>query len=228
MISIIIPTYNEAENIVRLVEFLKDNSNGLVNEIIVSDGGSTDNTLALAQNAGAKVIMSPQQGRANQMNYGASKSTGSLLYFIHADTFPPATFANDLLHCLNTHFNCGRYRSKYESSNLFLWFNAFFTRFDWFVCYGGDQTFFITKMLFEEIGGFKSDMRIMEDYEIVVRAKKAGSYKIIPKATLISARKYHNNSWIRVQLANYKIIQMFHKGASQTEMATTYKQLLKP
>ncbi|HEY1054434.1 MAG TPA: glycosyl transferase, partial [Emticicia sp.] len=168
------------------------------------------------------------KGRANQMNYGASKSTGSLLYFVHADTFPPASFANDLLYYLNCNFNCGRYRTKFDSANLFLQINSFFTRFDWFVCYGGDQTFFITKTLFEEIGGFKSDMRIMEDYEIVVRARKSGRYKIIPKAALISARKYHNNSWLSVQFANYKIIQMFHKGASQVEMVTTYKRLLNP
>ncbi|RYU93336.1 TIGR04283 family arsenosugar biosynthesis glycosyltransferase [Emticicia agri] len=228
MISIIIPTYNEAENIVGLIQFLKDNSNGLVNEIIVSDGGSTDETLHLAQNTGAKAILSPQTGRANQMNFGASQSTGSLLYFIHADTFPPASFANDLLHCMNNNFNCGRYRTKFDNSNLLLKFNEFFTRFDWFVCYGGDQTFFITKTLFEKIGGFKPDMRIMEDYEIVMRARKAGYYTIIPKAAIISARKYKNNSWIRVQLANYRIIQMFHNGASQIEMATTYKKLLNP
>ena len=228
MISIIIPTYNEAENIVQLIQFLKENSNGLVNEIIVSDGGSNDYTLDLAHKSGAMAIISPQRGRANQMNYGASQSTGKLLYFIHADSFPPASFANDLLHCLKNNFNCGRYRSKFDSSNPFLLFNAFFTRFDWFICYGGDQSFFITKMLFEEIGGFKPDMKIMEDYEIVVRAKQIGHYKIIPKATLISARKYQNNSWIRVQLANFKIIQMYHKGASQIDMATTYKQLLNP
>jgi len=228
MISIIIPTYNEAENIIQLVQFLKDNSNGLVNEIIVSDGGSNDNTLDLAQNVGAKAIVSPKKGRANQMNYGALQSTGSLLYFIHADSFPPASFAQDLVNCLNENFNCGRYRTKFDRSNLLLKFNEFFTRFDWFVCYGGDQTFFITKTLFEKIGGFKSDMRIMEDYEIVVRAKEQGHYKIIPKAALISARKYKNNSWIRVQLANYKIIQMFHKGASQIEMVMTYKKLLNP
>jgi len=228
MISIIIPTYNEAENIVRLIQFLKDNSNGLVNEIIVSDGGSTDDTLNLAQSVGAKATLSPQKGRANQMNYGASQSTGSLLYFIHADSFPPASFTRDLLHYSKSNFDCGRYRTKFDSSNPFLLFNEFFTRFDWFVCYGGDQTFFIPKTLFEEIDGFKPDMRIMEDYEIVVRAKKRGRYKIIPKAVLISARKYNNNSWLRVQLAHYKIIQMFHKGASQIEMATIYKKLLNP
>lgn len=228
MISIIIPTYNEVENIVRLVQFLKDNSNGLVNEIIVSDGGSNDDTLNLAQSAGAKAILSPQKGRANQMNYGALQSTGSLLYFVHADSFPPVSFAQDLVDCLTNKFNCGRYRTKFDRSNLLLSLNAFFTRFDWFVCYGGDQTFFITKSLFEDIGGFKPDMMIMEDYDIVVRAKERGRYKIIPKAVLISARKYKYNSWLKVQLANYKIMQMFHKGASQIEMATTYKKLLNP
>ncbi len=226
-ISIIIPTFNEAAVIDKLVGFLIRNNNGMVKEIIVSDGGSADETVQLAAKAGAQVVTSPQKGRAAQMNYGASCATGDILYFIHADTYPPASFATDIMQAIQDGYSFGRYRTKFDSSKKILLFNAWFTRFDLFICYGGDQTLFMDRKLFEQIGGFNSSMRIMEDYDIIIRAKLTGArYKIFPSAALVSARKYETNSWLRVQTANYTIIRMYKKGASQNEMVHRYKELL--
>jgi GT2 family glycosyltransferase len=69
-------------------------------------------------------------------------------------------------------------------------------------------------------------MKIMEDYDFCERARKLGRYKIIPKAALISARKYETNSWLQVQLANARVVSMYKKGASQQEMLETYKRML--
>ncbi len=228
MISIIIPTCNEQENIKKLIGYLKDNSLQQQIEIIVSDGGSTDGTMQAAIDAGANAaVLSPKKGRAPQMNYGASVAGGNCLYFIHADALPPATFISDIENAFAAGFEFGRYRTKFDSSKKILYFNAFFTRFDLFMCYGGDQTFFIKKDLFKKIGGFDDTMLIMEDYEIVSRAKKHAKYKIIQKGTLVSARKYDSNSWLKVQAANYRIIQLFKKGASQEMMHDMYKRMLK-
>ena len=223
-LSIIIPTFNEAENISRLVGFLHNHSGD--KEIIVSDGGSTDDTLVIAKKAGASVVVSPQKGRAGQMNYGASLAKGDVLYFIHADTTPPCSFFKDIEIAIVEGFSFGRYRTAFDSKKIILNINAFFTRFDLFECYGGDQTMFISQKLFNEIGGFDASMKIMEDYDLVSRAKKLGRYKIIQKAALISARKYDTNSWWKVQTANYTIIKMYKKGASQNEMVERYKKLL--
>lgn len=226
-ISIIIPTLNEAGVIVTLIGFLNKHSNGLVKEIIVSDGGSTDETVNLALEAGAKIVQSPAKGRSAQMNFGAGIATGELLYFVHADTYPPSSYAKDISEAVETGYSFGRYRTKFNSSKKILLLNAWFTRFDLFICYGGDQTLFIVKQLFNEIGGFNKDMRIMEDYDIVVRAKEAkAKYKIFNKPALVSARKYETNSWLRVQTANYIIIRMYKRGATQDEMAIRYKALL--
>lgn len=226
-ISIIIPTYNEAENIAALIIFLKNNSNNSVAEIIVSDGGSNDDTVSLSKAAGAITFTSPQKGRAAQMNYGSSKATGDILYFVHADTFPPASFATDIIEAVKNNFDCGRYQTKFNSKKWIYKFNAFFTRFDWFICYGGDQTFFITKKLFTELGGFKNEMMIMEEYDLTARAKQQGHYKIFNKTTLISIRKYEGRTWWQVQMANRKAIQLFKSGASQQQIADQYKLMLK-
>jgi rSAM/selenodomain-associated transferase 2 len=227
MLSIIIPTYNEEENIAKLVTFLLSNAQKDQVEIIISDGGSSDNTLNAAENAGAIGILSPKKGRAAQMNYGASVAKGNILYFVHADSFPPATFINDISKAITDGYELGRYCTKFDSKKTVLKFNAFFTRFDLFMCYGGDQTLFIKKLLFQNIKGFDETMLIMEDYEIITRAREKAKYKIIPKDALVSARKYDTNSWFTVQKANYTIIRLYKKGASQAQMVEAYKKMLR-
>ena len=225
-ISIIIPVNNEVENIGKLISYLIQYKKEPSDEIIVVDAGSTDDTIAVAQKAGVATVISPQKGRAAQMNYGASLAKGDVLYFIHADTFPPGSFANDITDAINNGFDLGRYRTKFNSSKWFLKINAWFTRFDWFICMGGDQTLFIKKELYRKSGGFKSDMFIMEEFEFVTRARENARYKIFNKPALVSARKYDTNSWWRVQMANKKIVNMYKKGASQDEMVTMYKKML--
>lgn len=228
MISIIIPTFNEENSIGKLVGHFKKNGGEKVLEIIVSDGGSSDHTLENATQAGASAFVSPQKGRAAQMNFGASLARGSILYFVHADTIPPETFAGDILKAIDDGFDFGRFRTKFDSSSLLLKMNAWLTRFDIFECYGGDQTLFIKKGLFLQVNGFNKQQIIMEDYEIVERARKFGKYTIIKKDVLVSARKYEMLSWYRVQKANYKMIKMYKRKEPPELMVSTYKKLLTP
>jgi rSAM/selenodomain-associated transferase 2 len=225
-ISIIIPTYNEAENISRLINYFIVHADKNLTEIIIVDAGSKDNTLSLAGKAGAKAVVSPGKGRATQMNYGASIAHGEIYYFVHADTFPPLSYAEDILQAIKNGFEAGCYRSKFDSAKWLLKINGFFTRFPFLFCRGGDQTLFITKNLFDRLGGFNGNMRIMEDFDMITRIWKVGRFKIIPKTALVSARKYKDNSWWKVQMANKTIVQMYKRGATQEEMITKYKKLL--
>ena len=96
-ISIIIPVYNEAESIGRLVDYLMQHKAESVTQIIIVDAGSTDNTIEVAKNAGATAVISPQKGRAAQMNYGATVAKTDILYFVHADSLPPVSTEGLLL-----------------------------------------------------------------------------------------------------------------------------------
>lgn len=225
-ISIIIPTYNEADSIDKLIDYLYLLNPEAIAEIIVSDGSSTDETLVIAEQSGALTFISPQKGRAAQMNYGAAEATGDILYFVHADSFPPESFAADIIKAVKDGFDFGRYRTKFDSSSFLLKINAWFTRFNWFICYGGDQTLFITRELFENSGGFKEELLIMEEYELCDRLMKNYKYKIFAESALVSARKYEGRSWLQVQLANRKAVQLFKKGASPEEIVKTYKEML--
>ncbi|MEO6230662.1 MAG: TIGR04283 family arsenosugar biosynthesis glycosyltransferase [Ferruginibacter sp.] len=226
-ISIIIPTFNEALNIGKLVNYLAVNGGDFVKEIIVVDGGSSDQTKQLATSAGATVLTSPGKCRAIQMNMGASVASGSILFFVHADTIPPESFTNDITAAIKDGFDFGRYRSEFDCKDWRLKLNAFFTRFDLFVCYGGDQTLFVSNNFFKQMNGFDDALMIMEEYDFTKRSKLAGRYKIMPKTTLISTRKYDENGWLKVQRANYTIVKMYKNGSSQAAIVERYKSLIK-
>ena len=225
-ISIIIPTFNEEENIEQIITYLLSIKQKENIEIIVADGGSTDNTIKLAGKTGVITTVSPVKGRAGQMNHGVSLAGGDVFYFIHADSRPPLSYFKDIETAITKGFCCGCYRSQFASNNFLLKINAFFTRLNVLFCRGGDQTIFVTKELFEKVGPYKNEMLIMEDYDFLARIRKQGKFKLFNKATVFSARKYDENSWLSVQKANLKIVRMYKNGKSQQEMLDTYKKML--
>jgi len=124
LLSIIIPTLNEAANISALIESLQTNASKKNIEIIVVDGGSSDDTVALARSLGTTVYDYGQPGRAVQMNHGAQKANGDVLYFIHSDTIPLPTFYEDIEEALRDGFPVGCYRYKFDSPKSLLKINA--------------------------------------------------------------------------------------------------------
>jgi rSAM/selenodomain-associated transferase 2 len=225
-LSIIIPTYNEAGNIVALINYLKLHGKDSVKEIIVSDCHSTDDTVKLAHDLGAIAKVSPKRGRAEQMNYGATLATGEVLYFVHADCLPPESFVQDIKESIENGYELGGFISEYNSEDLNMKLNAFFTQFDWLVNRGGDQTMFTTKNLFEEINGFDETYMIMEDYDFVKRARKTHPFNVIQKSVKISTRKYDNNSYFQVNFANFVVFSMYLIGFKPKTLLKTYKNLI--
>jgi glycosyltransferase involved in cell wall biosynthesis len=138
ILSIIIPTFNEAAIIGKTITYLQNNLLGKAYEIIISDAGSTDNTIAIAQSLGIKALHSPLKGRAGQMNYGAQNATGTVYFFVHADCLPPPTFFDLIENAIQNNFDCGSFRTRFDSSNLLLRINSFFTQFN-YLFFRGDQ-----------------------------------------------------------------------------------------
>lgn len=225
-LSIIIPVYNEAARIGKLVTFLRAHSHPAT-EILVVDGGSTDGTLQVSTEAGAKVISCTVCSRAAQMNTGAQRAQGDILYFIHADTCPPTSFEADIQAALDTGFAMGCYRYRFDSTHFLLKVNAYFNRFHWLWCQGGDKTFFIRREIFEKFDGYDEYYTIMEEYDFLRRAMPQHTLYIIPKYAIVSARKYVQNGWLRVQLANMIVFNMFRLGAAPKTMKHIYRSLLR-
>lgn len=227
-LSIIIPTYNEAKNLPRLLKKLCDYKDPRLLEIIVVDGGSVDNTCELALEMGfQQVFTCGQKGRAIQMNFGARLAKGDTLYFVHADTLPPASYLDDIEEALQEGYKMGCYRFQFDSPRTLLKFNSWLTRFDKISFRGGDQSLFVPKEVFQRLQGFREDHIIMEEYEFLLRAREKYSFKIIPKNITVSARKYAHNSWLRVQFANVLVFNMYFLGYPQKKLVKTYKRLLR-
>ncbi len=225
-ISVIIPTYNEAERIADTVKHLRHAAIHKDLEVIVSDAGSTDDTCALATAEGAAVRVSPVKGRAGQMNHGAKHSSGDVLYFVHADTRPPSTFPKVIAEAIAAGHDHGSFRTRFDSDRLLLKANAWFTRFDKPYFRGGDQSIWVTRELFELSGGYKEEMLIMEEYDLLDRMRVLGNFHLSTEGTTVSPRKYTENSWLRVQLANLKVVRMYRRGSSQEAMLRTYREML--
>ena len=226
-ISIIIPTLNEEKNIVRLISHLQHLSHqNYLHEIIVCDAGSGDATQQLAKNAGATVLQSPKRGRAVQMNYAVEKATGEVFYFVHADVLPPQSCLADIVHSLENGHKFGCFSYNFDSEKKSLKFNALLNKFDWVVCGGGDQTLFIGRDTFFELNRFREEYPIMEDFDFVWRAKKKYPMHVINKNATVSARKFENNSYVRVQIANILVFFLFRAGVSPNYLAKLYKGML--
>ncbi|HYJ47872.1 MAG TPA: glycosyltransferase, partial [Pyrinomonadaceae bacterium] len=97
-LSIIIPTLNEARSVVATLEAVAEVRGHSV-EVIVVDGGSSDGTLEILRERGARVVES-ERGRGAQMHAGACAATGGALWFLHADTIPPPDAAERILEAL--------------------------------------------------------------------------------------------------------------------------------
>ena len=226
-ISIIIPTLNESEHISNLLNFLYANANNNVNEIIVIDGGSSDNTVELAKKNGVIVYTSSQKGRAAQMNFGANKATGDILYFVHADSVPPPTYSFDVINTVKNDFQLGCYPFQFRSKKWLLKFNSWLTQFDKMCFRGGDQTLFITRDLFNKINGYDTNFVIMEEYDLIKRARKLAKFTIIKTgAVSVSARKYDLNSYWRITIANFIAFTMFNIGKDPEKILSTYLSII--
>ena len=227
MISIIIPTWNEESTIEKTIERLCEyDSENLVKEIIISDGGSSDATQQVAKNAGAIVVQSPLKGRSAQMNFGALVAKEEALYFLHADTIPPPGYSSDIVNAISKGFTSGSYRLSFDIDHWFLKANCFFTRFDINAVRFGDQSLFVVKKVFENAGAFSEDLLMMEDQEIIHRLKKYGKFKVMNRSVITSARKYLDNGIYRMQGIFYLIWLMYYLGVSQQKLLQVHRWLI--
>jgi rSAM/selenodomain-associated transferase 2 len=226
-LSVIIPTLNEEENLKVLLPFLKKELAEQDYEIIIVDANSDDFSEEICKKHAVNFIQVERSSRAFQMNRGAELATGDTLYFVHADTRPRPEFFEDIRTATGDGKVAGCYRYRFDSNHPLLKINSWFTRFNGLLSGGGDQTLFIKKEIFEEMGGFNEEFCILEDFELVKRIKSQYQFYIIPKSIKVSARKYDSNSWLRVQWANLIAFKNFLQKRDPRKIREQYYSMLK-
>ncbi|MDX5347330.1 MAG: TIGR04283 family arsenosugar biosynthesis glycosyltransferase [Hymenobacteraceae bacterium] len=226
-ISIIIPVFNEADVIEGLIRhLLKTDAEGMICEVLVADGGSTDDTCRVAEQAGATVIKCSSLGRAIQMNEAAGKATGDVLYFLHADTFPPHSFSKRIIAAVSNGAVAGCFRLQFDYRHWFLQANAWFTRFDYDAVRFGDQSLFVTRSVFFDAGKFNESLLLLEDQEIITRIRNYGKFKILSAAVTTSARKYLQNGIYKLQAIFLLIYLLYRLRLPQPFLFKLYRRLI--
>jgi rSAM/selenodomain-associated transferase 2 len=227
MVSVVIPTWNEAAGIGGLVSYLYAQGKAGELEVIVADGGSTDDTCLLAEGAGAQVMHCTRKGRAPQLNAGATFAKGNILYFLHADTYPPPGFQEQLEQAVHKGSGSGCYRLQFDEPHWFLRGNAWFTRYDIDAVRFGDQSLFVQREVFFRAGGFAEEYLLLEDQEIISRLKQLAPFVVLPACVTTSARKYREHGVYRLQLCYYLIYTLYRLKLSQKYLARFYQWLLR-
>jgi rSAM/selenodomain-associated transferase 2/rSAM/selenodomain-associated transferase 1 len=221
-VSVIIPALNEAGEITKTIATARA---GNPHEIMVVDGGSTDDTVQRARESGVAVINSAS-GRARQMNAGAARANGNVLLFLHADTLLSRDYLSAISRVLPTPGRAaGAFRFRIDGDFAGKWLLEWITnlRSQWRQMPYGDQALFMRRSLFEEIGGF-ADLPIMEDYELVRRLRQQGRIVIAPSAAITSGRRWQRLGLWRTTLINKKMIMGYHLGWPMGKLAQIYQQ----
>ena len=226
-LSIIIPTFNEAHNIYRLLNFIhKTNLHKPLYEIIIIDGTSTDNTVKIAKTFDVKILHSKIRNRAHQLNLGGKAAKGKILYFLHADCLPPVEFINLIVNHIDTGYSSGSFRLKFDHQHWFLMLNAWFTQFNYYRFRFGDQSFFITNQLYQKLNGYDEGYYLLEDQDIVKRAIKKKGYVLEPTPILVSSRAYLKYGVIKLQFYYYIIYILYAIGTKQIKLQKLYIKLI--
>ena len=230
-ISVIIPVLNEAATICKLLSHLTQTAakKEIIQEIIIVDGGSDDESqktvldYAKSQNTTIKFITS-ERGRAKQMNAGAANASNDILYFLHADSFPPEKYDDYILQEILKGNEAGCFRMKFDSNHWWLRFVSWLTKFESKRCRGGDQSQFITQSLFKKIGGYDENYLVYEDNDLVDRLFAIDKFVIIPKYIITSARRYQEVGIWRLQYHFLNIHMRRWLGASSEDLYQYYKK----
>lgn len=220
-LSVIIPTFNEELNLPATLRSVGVPGADL--EIIVVDAGSTDQTLAVAQQFGCHAFVG-NPGRANQMNAGAALASGEYLLFLHADTRLPAAYRHELQQVLGSPVACGAFPLKIDAPGISLRMIEAGVAFRSRVLQSpyGDQALFFRAADFYEHQGFKP-MAIMEDYELVARIRKTGRIGLAKTPVQTSARRWIRKGILRTTIVNQLCLLAFWFGFSDKTIAELYR-----
>jgi rSAM/selenodomain-associated transferase 2 len=221
-LSIVIPAWNEESCIGRTLDsILAVTGKRSDTEIIVCVSGD-DRTAEIASGFPVTVCRS-EKGRAVQMNTGAARASGAILYFLHADTVPPESFCDDILDAVRQGREAGCFQMNFDDPDWLMQLYGWFTQFPLPICRGGDQSLFIMKELFWRIGGFKQSLQVMEDIEIIERIQRHAGFHILDSRVTTSSRKYHDNGILRLQAIFGTIHLMYALGFSQEDIRDFYR-----
>ena len=221
-LSIIIPVLNEETNLPDVLSKLQPfRSAG--HEVVIVDGGSSDNSLMLAQQ-GADLVIVSQAGRALQMNNGAAIATGEIFLFLHCDTFLPDSALKIIINNYQGEDYWGRFDVRL-SGNKFVFRiieRLMNVRSRLTSIATGDQAIFIERKLFNQLGGFP-EIALMEDIAISELLRKRSSPVCLKQKVITSSRRWESKGVVTTVLLMWKLRLLYFFGVSADELSRKYR-----
>jgi rSAM/selenodomain-associated transferase 2 len=220
ILSIIIPTLNEAGGIVDALAALeKPRSRGV--EIVVVDGGSEDGTADLARPHCDRLHVAPC-GRARQMNAGAALAKGDAMLFLHADTRLPSDADRIILDGL-AHHVWGRFDVRISGRHPLLSVVATMMNLRSRVTgvATGDQAIFVRRDTFAKVGGFP-EIPLMEDITLSRRLKRISRPLCLSARVVTSGRRWERHGVLRTILLMWRLRLAYLLGAKPADLARAY------
>ena len=222
MISVIIPVLNEAEILDQSLSRLTPQLEG--HELIVVDGGSTDETPLIAKRHGQ--VISSERGRARQSNAGASAATGDILLFLHADVWLDSGAIKGVEAALAAGYVGGAFKQRIEGEHPLyrLIERAANFRAKRLRIFYGDSGIFIRRIHFDRIGGFP-DIPIMEEVGFSRKLRRHGKVTLVEPKIHISARRWQKNGILRTTLTNWLITLLYLLRVPPNRLAKLYRHI---
>lgn len=220
--SIIMPVLNEESELEQTLCQLARVCAPYDCELLIVDGGSVDQTVAIARRFG-QVIHSPC-GRATQMNKGAAAATGDMFIFLHADSMlPDDAFTAIERACAAPGVVGGAFRLCFNCHQLAYRLVAFTAnlRSRWRGIFTGDQAYFVRAGSFKSIGGFP-EIALMEDLEIITRLRNIGKLVLLPHYVTTSARRHEKIGLARSVLFMWYLRTLYKFGVSPEQLQRKY------
>lgn len=219
-VSVIVPTLNEAAHLPTTLAHVHLMAG---DELIVVDGGSTDQTVVLAQQYTPHVLHSAP-GRATQMNCGAQQARGDILVFLHADTVLPPDGLDAVRAAVQAGAVGGAFRLMITPPTLVLrvvaWGTNLRARFGHLPY--GDQALFMPRAVFEAIGGYEP-VSFMEDVRMVQALRQHGNMVLLPQTVQTSGRRWQRDGVFYTTIRNTILITLYLWGVSPDKLRPWYR-----
>ncbi len=225
-ISVIVPVLNETARIHTCVAHARAASEGWPLEILVVDGDPAGGTVATITEPTVRTAIAPR-GRGPQLNYGASLASGKILVFVHADTLLPAKALDMIKTAVGATpevygaFNLGIASSRrvFRHIESSVKIRTRLTRIPY-----GDQAIFMTRRLFERLGGYPN-IPIMEDVALMRRAKAANArFALIDALVRTSARRWTSEGVLYCTLRNWLLLSLYLAGIQPERLIKYYRR----
>lgn len=222
MISVVIPTFNEADSLPRLLASLGAESEA--REIIVVDGGSADRTAEIALDHAVQLLTSAR-GRGRQLNRGAAAARGEVLLFLHADSRFPAGGLAAIRSCLEASPGVigGNFRLCFDGDDRFSrWLDGFYRWIRARGLYYGDSAIFVRRQAYRALGGIRP-IALMEDYDLTRRMERLGETCCIADPPLMtSSRRFAGRHPLAIVAGWLTIHALYHMGVAPERLARLY------